>query len=154
MKKFILIIAILAVSLFAGEIKLLDKNANDPAYQLPLKKYPAFLCEATLKNGKIVQFVSVKAMMQVFFHQKYFIDHKYIDSNIKDMFVQDYLSGKKINAKDALYVFGSKVIGPHGDDLIPLENEASAKLFGIKFGGTRTLHYDKLSVGLIRYLDM
>ena len=106
MKKFILIIMVLAIGLFAGEIKLLDKNANDPAYQLSLKKYPMFLCEATLKNGKTVQFVSVKAMMQVFFHQKYFINHKFIDSNIKDMFVQDYLSGKKLNAKDALYVFG------------------------------------------------
>lgn len=154
MKKFILTLLILSLSLFAGEIKLLDQKANDPAYQLPLKKYQKFLCEATLENGKKVQFVSVKAMMQVFYHQKYFIDHKFIDSHIKNMFVQDFLTGTKLDAKKALYVFGSRVIGPHGDDLIPLKDDASVKVFTIKYKGTKTIPYSKITVGLIRYLDM
>ena len=154
MKKFILIITVLALSLFAGQIKLLNKNAIDPVYQLSLKKYPAFLCEATLENGKTVQFVSVKSMLQVYYHQQYFIYNKFIDSNIKDMFVQDYITGKKINAKKALYVFGSKLIGPHGDDLIPLKDQASVKIFSIKFGGTRTMKFSKMSAGLIKYLDI
>jgi len=154
MKKLILILTILSVGLFAGQIKLLDQNASDFAYQLPLKKYPKFLCEATLENRKTVQFVSAKAMMQVFFHQKYFIKHKFINSHIKDMFVQDFLSGEKINAKKALYVFGSRVIGPHGDDLIPLKDQAGYRVFKIKYKGTKILTFDKLTVGLIRYLDM
>jgi len=154
MKKFILILTLLSFGLFAGQIKLLDQNANDFAYQLPLKKYPKFLCEATLENGKKVQFVSVKAMMQVFFHQKYFLKHKLIDSKIKDMFVQDFLSGDKIDAKKALYVFGSRVKGPHGDDLIPFKDKNSEKIFSIKYNGTRTMGFDKITIGLIRYLDM
>ncbi len=153
MKKIILAIAVLALGLFAGEIKLLNKNAMDPVYQLPLKKYSAFLCEATLSNGKTVQFVSVKSMFQVYYHQDYFMHNNIIDANIKNMFVQDYLTGKKINAKKALYVFGSRLIGPHGDDLIPLKDQASIKIFAIKFGGTKTLHFSKISVGLIKYLD-
>lgn len=154
MKKFILIIALLSFGLIAGQIKLRNEHAIDPVYNLPLKNYKKFICEATLKNGKVIQFVSVKSMMQVFYHQGYFIDHKYIDSNIKNMYVQDFLTGEKLDAKKALYVFGSRIIGPHGDDLVPLKDEASVKIFAIKYKGTKTLPYKKITVGLIKYLDM
>ncbi len=155
MKKMILALFILFTGyLNAGEIKLLDQNATDLAYIIPLKKYPKWLCEATLKNGKKIQFASVKSMMQVFYHQDYFKRHKLLDSDIKEMFVQDYLSGKKINAKKAFYLFGSRIVGPHGDDLIPFGTLQNAELFKLKNGGTRIMPYNKISKGLIRYLDM
>ena len=53
-----------------------------------------------------------------------------------------------------MYVFGSKVIGPHGDDLIPFASEGNAKLFMMKHGGTKLLPYSKITAGLLRYLDM
>jgi LPS O-antigen subunit length determinant protein (WzzB/FepE family) len=126
----------------------------DMVYNLDLKKYPKFLCEAKLKNGKVVQFVSVKAMMQVYFHQDYFKKRKLLEANIDKMYVKDYLDGSKIEASKALYMFGSRLVGPHGDDLIPLKNQESAKLFKIKYGGTKLLPFSKITKGLIRYLDM
>jgi hypothetical protein len=139
---------------FGGKIMLLDQNASDLVYRIPLKKYPAWLCEAELKNGKKVQFVSVKAMMQVYQHQPYFIKRKLLDTGIKTIYVQDYLSGKRIEAAKALYLFGSRTVGPHGDDLIPFASEESAKLFMMKNGGTKILPYARITKGLIRYLDM
>jgi len=126
----------------------------DIVYSLDLKKYPKFLSEAKLKNGKTVKFVSVKAMMQVYFHQDYFLKKKLLEDKIDKMYVYDYLDGTKIDATKALYMFGSRLVGPHGDDLIPLKNEANAKLFKLKYGGTKLLPFDKLSKGLIKYLDM
>ncbi len=126
----------------------------DIVYNLDLKKYPKFLCEAKLKNGKTIKFVSVKAMMQVYYHQDYFLKKKLIEDKIDKMYVKDYLDGTKIEATKALYMFGSRLVGPHGDDLIPLKNEANAKLYKLKYGGTKLLPYEKLSKGLIRYLDM
>lgn len=152
--KILLLLILLLGSLFSSEIKLIDQNATDPVYILPLKKYPKFLCEAELKNGKKVQFVSVKAMMQVYQHQDYFKRHKLLEDDIKSIYVQDYLSGKRIPAQKAVYVFGSRLTGPHGDDLIPLENEEKAKIFMLRYGGTKILPFEKLSKGLIRYLDM
>lgn len=154
MKKLFLLIFISSAFLFAGDIKLMDQNASDPVYQLPLKKYPKWICEAKLKDGKTVQFVSVKSMMQVYQHQDYFKKHKLLDSDIDSIYVQDYLNGEKLDAKKALYLFGSRVTGPHGDDLIPFSSEESAKLFMMKNGGTKILPFDKLNKGLIRYLDM
>ncbi len=152
--KILLLLILLLGSLFSSEITLIDQNATDPVYILPLKKYPKFLCEAELKNGKKVQFVSVKAMMQVYQHQDYFKRHKLLEDDIKSIYVQDYLSGKRIPAQKAVYVFGSRLTGPHGDDLIPLENEEKAKIFMLRYGGTKILPFEKLSKGLIRYLDM
>ena len=152
--KILLLLILLLGSLFSSEIKLIDQNATDPVYILPLKKYPKFLCEAELKNGKKVQFVSVKAMMQVYQHQDYFKRHKLLEDDIKSIYVQDYLSGKRIPAQKAVYVFGSRLTGPHGDDLIPIENEEKAKIFMLRYGGTKILPFERLSKGLIRYLDM
>ena len=154
MKRVALTFVIFLSLLSGGEIKLLDNNATDPVYILPLKKYDKWLCEAKLKSGKSVQFVSVKSMFTVYFHQPYFIKHKFLDSNIEKMYVQDYISGKKVDAKNAVYIFGSRIVGPHGDDLIPFANQESAKLFILKHGGTKILPFNKISKGLIKYLDM
>ncbi len=154
MKKILILLMVLGISLIAGEVKTDKWGERDMVYQIPLKKFPKFLCEAELTNGKKVRFVSVKSMMQVYFHQDYFKRHKLIDADIKTMYVQDYLDGTKIDAKRALYVFGSRLAGPHGDDLIPLKNNSNVKLFELKFGGTKTLPFERISKGLIRYLDM
>ena len=139
---------------FQPKVLLLEQNATDPVYQLPLKQYEKWLCEAELKNGKRVQFVSVKAMMQVYQHQDYFIRHGFLKTGIKTLYVQDYLDGQRVDAQKAVYLFGSRVVGPHGDDLIPFASQAHAKLFMMKHGGTKILPFEKLSKGLIRYLDM
>ena len=139
---------------FAGKIILLDQNATDPVYILPLKKYDKWLCEAELKNKKKVQFVSVKSMMQVAEHEEYFKKHGVLSAGIDKLYVQDFNTGRKIDASKAFYVFGSRIVGPHGDDLIPFASEENAKLFMMKHGGTKILPYAKLTKGLIRYLDM
>lgn len=154
MKKFILIVLCFSTIAFGGEIKLLDQNASDPSYKLPLKEYPKWLCEAKLKNGKTLQFVSVKSMMQVYQHQDFFKKNKLLEDDIDAIYVQDFISGNKVDATKAVYLFGSRIVGPHGDDLIPFASAENAKLFMMKNSGTKILPFDKLSKGLIRYLDM
>jgi hypothetical protein len=141
---------------FTGKIQKLavPKPLLDPAYDLPIKKDSKFTAEATLQNGKTAYFASVKSMMMVHLHQDYFIKHKLLADKIKTMYVHDYLSGEKIPAEKAVYVFGSRVVGPHGDDLIPLSSEERAKLFELKYGGHAILPYSRIDKGLIRYLDM
>lgn len=160
MKKIILILMIMAVSIFAesvtpftGKINQL-KQILDPVYNMPINPKSKWVCEAILKNGNKAQFVSVKSMMQVIFHSKYFIKHKLLEDEIDKTYVKDFISGQKIEANKAVYVFGSNLVGPHGDDLIPFSSEANAKIFMMKSGGTKILPYARLTKGLIRYLDM
>ena len=144
------------VTPFTGQIQKLATQAPlaDPAYNMPIDKQSKLLCEATLKNGKTAYFISPKAAMMVYLHPDHFIKRKLLEDDIETLYVRDYLSGEKIEAKKAVYVFGSRLIGPHGDDLIPLSSMERAKLFELKHGGTKILPFARIDQGLIRYLDM
>lgn len=131
------------------------KSIIDPVYQLPIDKYQKFSTQVVLKNGKKIDFVSVKSMMNFYFHtQKYPQFGAKSRTDIDKMYVKSFLTGKKIDAKNAWYVFGSRLVGPHGDDLIPLASDMEVKLFKEKYGGTKVMRIDRFSAGLIRYLDM
>jgi hypothetical protein len=129
-------------------------SQKDIIYDIDLKKYPKFNTEAKLKNGKIVKFASFKSMMQAFYNQDFLIKHKLLEDKIEKLYVKDYLSGEKLEANKALYIFGSRLVGPHGDDLIPVKDQNSAEIFKLKYGGTKVLPFKKISKALIKYLDM
>ncbi|MCB4748044.1 MAG: nitrous oxide reductase accessory protein NosL [Sulfurovum sp.] len=138
---------------FNGKIMVL-KQQLDPVYQIPLKEDSKWQCEAILKSRQKAFFVSVKSMMQVYWHQSYFKKNSLLLDDIDKLYIKDFLNGKKIEANKAFYLFGSRVVGPHGDDLIPFVSQQNAKLFKLKHGGTKILPFSRLSKGLIRYLDM
>ncbi len=166
MKK-IVFISILAVLSLSAENNSTANSATaakwqierDPVYMLDISKYPKFGAQIVLKNGKTIPFVSVKSMMNFFYHPEkypgYGVTAK--GKEIEKMFVKDYLDGKKIPAESAWFVFGSRLAGPHGDDLIPLSSKMRAELFVKKFGGTKIMSYNEMrkkGFGLIKYLDM
>jgi len=154
MKKILYALLLCSTIVLAGEIKLHEQNATDPSYLIPLKEYPEWLCEAKLKNGTTIQFVSVKSMMQMYQNQDYFKKLKLLDDDIDTIYIQDFISGNRGDATKAVYLFGSRMTGPHGDDLIPFASQKNAELFMMKNGGTKILPFEKLTKGLIRYLDM
>jgi len=138
---------------FTGKITQLEEKL-DPMFSISLDKYPKWHCEALLKNGHKAEFISVKSMMQVYMHQDYFLKRNLLEAPMEKIYIKDYLTGEQADAKQAVYVFGSRIIGPHGDDLIPFATETNAKLFMMKHGGTKLLPYSKITAGLLRYLDM
>ncbi len=156
MRRFFLLSVMLTLALYASESGWGNTpNKLDPVYQMKVDKYPKFQTEMVLKNGKKLRFCCVKSMLQF-----YFSPHRYPEYGVKSssevdrMYVKDYLDGSRIDAKKAWYVFGSRLIGPHGDDLIPLSSKSRAELFVKRYGGTRIMEFKKLSAGLVRYLDM
>ncbi len=156
MKKVLLTALLLAGALYAqGTEEVIVDNSVDPVYQLPIKKYPKFSTELILKNGTPIYFVSVKAMMNFYFHPEQYPEYAVSNrSEIDKMYVKDYLDGTRVRVKDAWFVFGSRVTGPHGDDLIPFSSKTKAELFVKRYGGTRIMNADALTYGLIHYLDM
>jgi len=135
------------------------KTQLDPVYLLDVNRYPKFGAEIVLKNGKTIPFVSVKAMMNFYYHPEKYPGYGVSRDGhqIDKLVVKDYLDGTKIDAEKAYFVFGSRLSGPHGDDLIPLSSRAKAELFKQRFGGTRIMSYQEMRAkgfGLIKYLDM
>jgi nitrous oxide reductase accessory protein NosL len=164
MKKVILIAFLslsIALAIEPKEANVTKFKANlqlDPVYKLDIKKYPKFATKMVLKSGKVINFISVKSMLNYYYHpEKYPGFGAKSKLDVKEMFVKDYLDGKELNLKDAWYIFGSKLSGPHGDDLIPVSSKVKAKLFEEKYGGTKIMDFKEIGnkgFGLIKYLDM
>ncbi len=159
MRYLILFLALISLSFAKGEKKEVKIPKNiDPVYMLDVTKYPKFNAFIELANGKTITFCCPKAMfdfyLRPFFYKEYDIKG---EKDFKKLYVIDYLTGKKIDAKKALYVFGSKLTGPKGDDLIPVKDQTTSQLFRLKYGGSRVLTFGEVvhkGMGLIKFLDM
>jgi nitrous oxide reductase accessory protein NosL len=86
--------------------------------------------------------------MKYIFSPKEYIGNRSFDevqNDIKNIFVSDYYSLKKIDAKKAYYVIGSTVYGPMGNELIPFELLEDAKVFAQDYSGKKILKYSEIS---------
>jgi nitrous oxide reductase accessory protein NosL len=159
MKKFLMVLAILTSIVMAGESAWGDKpNKLDPTYQMEVDKYPKFEADIVLKNGKKIRFCCPKSMFHFYFKPYHYPDYGVEKSEeIEKLIVRDYLDGKEIDGKKAWYVFGSRLTGPHGDDLIPLSSKTKAELFVQRYGGSRIMDFDTVAqkgYGLVKFLDL
>ena len=153
MKKILL--ALFAFVALVGGDLVIPKDTIDPLYQLKVNNYQNFACKIELNNGKVVYTASVKSMFDFYYRPWYYKEFKVkSEKDIKNMYVQDYITGKIVEAKSAYYVFGSRLVGPKGDDLIPLATQDSLKIFQSRYGGTKVLRFGQVTKGLIKYLDM
>lgn len=158
MKKLI-VLFLMVIALFASNEKNTTAPKNiDPVYMLDVTKQPEFNAKIILANGKEIIFCCPKAMFDFYFRPFDYPEYKVKEEkDFKKLLVKDYLSGEWIDAKKALYVFGSKLQGPKGDDLIPLRNKDAVNIFMLKYGGTKILTFadiKKRGYALIKYLDM
>ncbi len=129
----------------------------DPVYLIDVSKYPKFQAKIELSSGKEVLFCCPKAMLYFYLRPYEYPEYKAKkESDFKRLLVKDYLSGKWIDAKKALYVFGSRLQGPKGDDIIPLRNKDAVNVFMLRYGGSKVLTFPELvkkGVALVYFLD-
>ncbi|MFW5607494.1 MAG: nitrous oxide reductase accessory protein NosL, partial [Campylobacter hyointestinalis] len=94
-----------------------DVNSTCPIKFIDVFSHPDWISVLEYKNGEKVLFSSVKPM----FHYFYVSSYKHI-SPLKKMYVTDFKTKKLIDASDAFYVFGSRIVSASGDDLIPFSS--------------------------------
>lgn len=75
-------------------------------------------------------------------------------SGIFKLYMTDYKTGKIIDASEAYYVFGSRIMSVGGDDIIPFAKEEDAKAFLEAKGGKKIYRFDRMDKNFIDYLDM
>ncbi len=157
MRKYLFLFFLLIPLLFAKETNT-TKTLVDPVYGLPVDKYPKFQAKIELANGKEILFCCPKAMFDLYFRPFAYPEYNIKEEkDFKKLYVKDILSGEWIDAKKALYVFGSRLQSPKGDDLIPVKNKEALAIFKLKYGGSRVLTFGEIvqkGFALIKYLDM
>ncbi len=135
-------------------IENIPKDAKCPVCGMFAYKYPRWV--AILKaeiNGKqqTLYFDGVKDLLKFYFLPEEWGEyHKVKVSNI---IVTDYYQQKKIDGTKAFYIYGSDVLGPMGNELIPFEKEENAKTFSHDHFGKKILPFNKLTKSIVFGLD-
>ncbi len=133
------------------EFKSIDvpKDAKCPVCGMFVYKYPKWSAEIVV-NGKHYYFDGVKDMMKFYIFDG---DFPFDRSKIEKILVQDFYTLHAIDAKKALYVVGSDIYGPMGNELIPFTDRESAIEFKEEHKGEKILQFKDITPSLVLGLD-
>jgi nitrous oxide reductase accessory protein NosL len=115
-----------------------------PVCGMFVAKYRHWIAEIVFKDGSYAAFDGPKDMF------KYYLDiPRYTParkaSDIAGIYVTEYYSAKLMDAKKMFYVTGSNVLGPMGEELIPLSGEAEAMEFMRDHKGSGILKFQEVT---------
>ena len=115
-------------------------------------RYPDWIATVLYKDGHAHHFDGAKDMF------KYLLDlPKYARNHSKEdisaIGVTDYYATQRIDARKALYIIGSDVLGPMGHDLIPHPDKYDAGEFMKDHKGKRLLTFNEITMPLLLGLD-
>ncbi|WP_246832460.1 nitrous oxide reductase accessory protein NosL [Thioclava sp. DLFJ4-1] len=115
-------------------------------------KYPEWVTTVLYADGYADHFDGAKDYFKYMFDmEKYALGRK--ADQITGMGVTEYYGLKLIDAREALYVVGSDVLGPMGHELVPLMNAVDAQDFMRDHKGQKLLRHDEVTPELIDALD-
>jgi len=131
-----------------------NKDTLGLVRNIKVSKEPKWVSKIELSNGKKLFFCSPKSMLE-FYQQPGKWDYLGVKSedDFKDIIVIDFKTGEAIDAHGAFYIYGTNVISPAGDDLIPFANYKDAKEFYKINRGQRIFSFKEISPALIRLIN-
>lgn len=115
-------------------------------------KYPNWVAVVTWKDGHSHFFDGTKDLFK-FLHDlpKYAPGHRQED--IAGIYVTDFYNLEKIDARRALFVTGSDVLGPMGHEFVPLASQADAADFMKDHQGRRVYTFKQVGPMLPGRID-
>lgn len=105
----------------------IGRGARCPVCGMLVAKYPQWVTQLVLSDGRVETFDGVKDMMAYLFAPQSFGAAAGVTAG--EVRVKDYYSQEWIDGRKASYVAGSDVIGPMGHELIPFAEPSHAKTF-------------------------
>jgi nitrous oxide reductase accessory protein NosL len=123
-----------------------------PVCGMLVAKYTNWVAVVTWKDGHAHFFDGAKDMFK-FLHDlpKYAPGHR--QEEISGIYVTDFYNLQRIDARKALFVIGSDVLGPMGHEFVPLETRADAEEFLKEHKGRRILGFAEIGPGLPAEVD-
>jgi nitrous oxide reductase accessory protein NosL len=123
-----------------------------PVCGMFVAKYPEWVATVLYRDGHAHHFDGAKDMFKYLFDlAKWAPGHS--AEEIKAIGVTDYYGLNRIDARQAWYVIGSDVLGPMGNELVPLQSQEDAEEFLHDHQGRRILRFDEVSAPLLQDLD-
>lgn len=115
-------------------------------------KFPKWQAQIIFSDGDMVAFDGCKDMFKYVLDMTAY-DQKHTGAQIAAVWVKDFNSGQWLDGRAAIFVFGSKVMGPMGQELIPFADSASADSFRAENEGMIS-SYDAVTMDEVKKLGM
>lgn len=143
---FVFVICLfLIISAKAGDQAGIQFVEDDrcPVCAMKVAMYPKFVCAMEMVDGRKFSFCASGCMIRSWLNPEIYL--KAEKSDIKQVWVQDYFTGQKIDGFAAFWVAGSDVIGPMGKAFVPLKSEKDVEVFKRRHGGETVFHLKDLT---------
>ena len=122
-------------------VKPLDENGRMqispedrcPVCGMKVIRYPKFAGAIQLRNSATFYFCSTGCMIRSWMHPAIYLGAT--PTELKQPVVKEYFTGRQVDARSIIFVFGSDVIGPMGPALVPVMDENYLKVFKKRHGG-------------------
>lgn len=152
---------LLAVALLqagpAGAPAEAERFAPGPKDRCPVcgmfvAKYPEWIAGVQFRDGARAVFDGAKDLFKAWLDPAQFLPARRRE-DVASLFVTDYYGLTQVDARQALFVVGSDVLGPMGRELVPFASRGGAEEFQRDHGGTSILRFDQVTAELVRGLD-
>jgi nitrous oxide reductase accessory protein NosL len=131
-----------------GQIAV-PKEVKCPVCGMFVAKYPKWAALIDVEDKKYY-FDGVKDMMKFYIFD---VDFPFDRNKINHIEVTDFYTLEAIDAKQALYVVGSDVYGPMGNELIPFLTKEAAENFMTDHRGEKIILFIDITPQLVMGLD-
>lgn len=123
-----------------------------PVCGMLVARYPNWVAVMELEDGKVSFFDGAKDMFKHFFELRKAAGRRK-PPRISRLWVTEYYGLTRIDARTAVYVVGSDVLGPMGHELVPLASREEAEEFLADHEGRRILRFDDVTADTPGRLD-
>lgn len=142
-----LLLMVVAATAPAAELKPVEVKKEDrcAVCGMFVAKYRTWIAQVVFSDGSYAAFDGPKDMFKYYLQLgKYAPSKKSAD--IAAVYVTEYYSAKLMDAKKMFYVAGSDVLGPMGDELIPVASEEKAREFMKDHKGKEILKFQQITM--------
>ena len=133
-----------------GQIAPSDSDRCPVCAMFPARR-PQAAAAMTLNDGETFYFCSNGCLLRSWLRPRAYLNKT--RAAIDRLVVQDYFSGKPIDARSATWVAGSDVIGPMGPAIIALGNAAELVAFQNRHGGKTVFTFDQIDDALWKKIN-
>jgi copper chaperone NosL len=150
----LLVLAAAVTTVVAGDPAAPHPGKHDkcPVCGMFVYRYPDFVASVGYADGQTVFFDGAKDMFKYLFNRSRYAPDRAAEDPVT-IIVTEYYDMQPIDAHSAVFVAGSDVLGPMGQELIPFRSLKDAELFVEDHAGRLILPFVQVTPAVIRQLD-
>ena len=136
------LVAVSAIA-FSEPLQTIDQHEKCPVCGMFVVKYEQWLTQIVNGTKDPLVFDGVKDMMAYYFNAERYGGSA--DLSNAEIWVRNYYTLEYIDGREALYVVGSDVLGPMGEELIPFSTPKEAENFKKDHQGSAILSFEEIT---------